>query len=143
MGSPDDGTKALLELSDVKDPGYEIFIILISILSVLNAVISWIPGIDPDARQVLGVVNSFLTIIFIADFLYRFFTAGSKSYYFFRDWGWADLLASIPTLRILRFFRIVKAYIHLRKYGVRNIADHLRRRPADTMFYVVRSASLS
>lgn len=133
----DESTKTPLELSNLKDPGYEIFIILISILSIVNFFLAWIPGIDPDALHVLDVTNAFLTLFFIADFLFRFFTAGSKSSYFFRDWGWADLLASIPTLRILRFFRIVKAYILLRKYGVRNIADHLRKRPADTMFYVV------
>ncbi|MDD1683837.1 MAG: ion transporter [Methanoregula sp.] len=142
MASPDEGTNARYDLSDLKDPGYEIFIILISVLSILNAVISWVPGIDPDALRVIGITNAFLTIIFIADFLYRFFTAGSKRYYFFRDWGWADLLASIPALRILRFFRIVKAYIMLRKYGVRDIASHLRKRPAETMFYVILFAVL-
>lgn len=142
MASPVEGTQIRSDLSDLKDPGYEIFIILISVLSVLNLVISWVPGIDPDALRVLGITNFFFTIIFIADFLYRFFTAESKGYYFFRDWGWADLLASIPALRILRFFRIVKAYIMLRKYGVRNIAAHLQKRPADTMFYVVFFAVL-
>lgn len=126
-----------LEMQDLKDPGYEIFIILISLLSVFNLIVVWIPGIDPDAVNVIQIVNFFLTILFLADFLYRLFSAGSKSHYFFRDWGWADLLASVPTLRILRLFRIFKAYRLLRKYGTRNIADQLMKHRADSMFYVV------
>jgi len=30
----------------------------------------------------------------MGDFLFRFFTAESKRDYFFRNWGWADLLAN-------------------------------------------------
>ena len=55
----------------MKDPGYEIFIIFVSILSVINLLVTWIPGIDPDAIHVLSVINVCLTIIFLADFLYH------------------------------------------------------------------------
>lgn len=126
-----------LDLQDMKDPGYEIFIILVSILSVINLIVSWIPGIDPDAIRVLEVINFFLTIIFLSDFLFRLFTAGSKRHYFFRDWGWADLLASIPALRILRLFRIFKAYRLLRKYGSRNILDKLKKHRAESVLFIV------
>jgi hypothetical protein len=34
--------------------------------------------------------------IFMIDFVYRILTASSKSGYFFRRFGWADLLASLP-----------------------------------------------
>jgi voltage-gated potassium channel len=125
------------EMQDFKDPGYEIFIIFVSVLSVINLVLIWIPGFDPDAVHVLEVINFFLIIIFLVDFTYRLFTAGSKHYYFFRDWGWADLLASIPALRILRLFRIFKAYRLLKKYGVHNIVEQLKKHRADSMFYIV------
>ena len=133
----DDGSDAKFDIQDLKDPGYEIFIIFISLLSVFNLVITWIPGIDSDAINVLSVVNFFLTILFVADFLYRYYSAGSRTYYFFRDWGWADLLASVPLLRILRLFRIFKAYRLLRKYGVHNIAHQLIKHRADSVFYIV------
>ncbi|MFA4876480.1 MAG: ion transporter [Methanoregula sp.] len=125
------------EMQDFKDPGYEIFIIFVSVLSVLNLVLIWIPGFDPDAVHVVEVINFFLTIIFLMDFTYRLLSAGSKHYYFFRDWGWADLLASIPALRILRLFRIFKAYRLLKKYGVHNIAEQLKKHRANSMFYIV------
>ena len=125
------------ELQDLKDPGYEIFILLVSLLSVVNFVIAWIPGIDPDAVNVLVVINFFLTIIFLADFLYRLFTAASKGHYFFHDWGWADLLASIPALRILRLFRIFKAYRLLNKYGAGNILGQLKKHRAESVLFIV------
>jgi voltage-gated potassium channel len=133
----DEGTPVNLDMQEMKDPGYEIFIILVSILSVINFLVAWVPGLDPDAYNVIIVINFFLTIIFLADFLYRFFTAESKSHYFFRNWGWADLLASIPALRILRLFRIFKAYRLLNKYGARNILDKLRQHRAESVLFIV------
>jgi voltage-gated potassium channel len=130
-------TIAGFELQDMKDPGYEIFIILVSILSVINLLAVWIPGIDPDAIRVLEVINFFLTIIFLADFLFRLFTAGSKRHYFFQDWGWADLLASVPALRILRLFRIFKAYRLLHRYGARNILAKLKKHRAESVLFIV------
>jgi len=65
------------------------------------------------------------------------FTATSKRHYFFRNWGWADLLASIPALRILRLFRIFKAYRVLKKYGARNIFGQLKKHRAESVLFIV------
>jgi len=125
------------EFLDLKDPGYEIFILLVSILSVFNLIISWIPGLDPDSVRVLVVINFFLTIIFLADFLYRLFSATSKRHYFISNWGWADLLASIPVLRILRLFRIFKAWRLLNRYGAGNILGQLKKHRAESVLFIV------
>ena len=130
-------TSASPGMQDMKDPGYEIFIILVSVLSVINLLITWIPGIDGDAIHVIEVINFFLTIIFLADFVFRLFTAESKKHYFLMDWGWADLLASIPALRILRLFRIFKAYRLLNRYGGRNIFRQLKKHRAESVLYIV------
>jgi voltage-gated potassium channel len=134
---PGTALPAPADMQDLKDPGYEIFIILVSILSVINLIIIWIPGLDPDALNVLEVINFFLTIIFLADFTFRLLTAESKNHYFFKDWGWADLLASIPALRILRLFRIFKAYRLLSKYGAGNIFSQLKKHRAESVLYIV------
>lgn len=133
-----DGIKqAKADLRELKDPGYEIFIIAVSVLSVANLFLTWLPGLDPDAVDVVEVINFFLSIIFVLDFIYRMYSADSKTHYFFRDWGWADLLASLPALRILRLFRIVKAYHLLTKYGARNIFAHAKKHRADSVLYIV------
>ena len=43
----DDGTKATFDLQDLKDPGYEIFILLVSVLSVANLIVMFVPGLIP------------------------------------------------------------------------------------------------
>ena len=56
---------------------------------------------DPNLDTVLYVMNGILSTIFLLDFTYRLFTAESKSRYFFRQFGWADLLASLPQQVVL------------------------------------------
>lgn len=125
------------DFQDLKDPGYEIFIIAVSVLSVVNLVLLYVPGLDPDAVNVIEIINFFLTVIFLGDFVYRLFSASSKTHYFFRDWGWADLLASVPALRILRVFRIFKAYRLMSKYGAQNIFAQLKKHRAESVLYIV------
>jgi voltage-gated potassium channel len=125
------------EFQDMKDPGYEIFIALVSILSVINLFIEFLPVVNLNARNVIEIINIGLTIIFIGDFSYRIITAKSRSYYFIRDWGWADLLACAPLLRILRLFRIVKAYKIITKIGPDNIVEQLSRKRAEFALYLL------
>jgi voltage-gated potassium channel len=119
------------------DLGYEIFIAAISILSVFNMVIIYIPGVDSDAVNVLYIINAVLTVLFIYDFSLRFATAPSRSNYFFRNYGWADLLACIPAFRIFRLFRIYKAYRLVHKYGVAYIKTYLSNNRAASALYIL------
>ena len=72
-------------------------------------------------------MNIPITIIFFIDFLFRLKTAPRKSDYFWRNWGWADLLASLPfqQTKILRLFRLMKVYRLLKDYGTSNIVRSL------------------
>lgn len=117
--------------------GYELFIAAISILAVFNGVLSFIPGLDPDAVNVVLIVNSVLTLLFIYDFALRFATAPSRSSYFLRDYGWADLLAVIPQFRIFRLFRIFKAYRLVHQYGMGYIFTYLARNRAQSALYIL------
>ena len=111
---------------ELKNTGYEIFVGLLSILSIVNIVLLYVID-DPNLDTVLVVMNGILSVIFLADFTYRLFTAESKSRYFFREFGWADLLASLPVaqVKILRVFRLVRVFRLLRVYGVKNIGRSL------------------
>lgn len=125
------------ELSNEKGFGYEIFIALVSILSVVNLALVYIPGVNPEAVQVVEVINLFLTIIFVLDFVYRFTTTTSKSNYLIRDFGWADLLACAPQLRFLRLFRIFKAYRLVQKHGISQITHYLSYNRAEAALYIL------
>jgi voltage-gated potassium channel len=119
------------------DFGYELFIAAVSILSVFNMVLAYIPGVDQDALNVVYIINAVLTLLFIYDFGLRFATAPSRSFYFLRDYGWADLLAVIPALRIFRLFRIYKAYRIIHKYGGRYIISYLSNNRAASALYIL------
>ena len=125
------------ELSNEKGFGYEIFIALVSILSVINLALVYIPGVNPEAVNVVEIINVFLTIIFVMDFVYRFATTKSKTHYFFRDYGWADLLACAPQLRFLRLFRIFKAYRLVKEHGVNEITHYLSYNRAEAALYIL------
>jgi hypothetical protein len=113
---------------ELKNTGYEIFIGILSVLSIINLVFVYVVA-DPSLDTVLFVINGILSAIFLADFAYRLFTAGSKTDYFFRQFGWADLLASVPVeqVKILRVFRLVRVLRLLRELGVRTVIRSLTR----------------
>ena len=112
--------------TELKNTGYEIFIGILSVLSILNLVFLYAIT-DTALATVLWVMNGILSGIFLIDFTYRLFTAESKTHYFFRMFGWADLLASLPVqqVKILRLFRLVRVGRLLRAYGVRNVGRSL------------------
>ncbi len=112
--------------SELKNTGYEIFVGILSILSIVNIVLLYTIN-DPNLDVVLYVMNGLLSAIFLLDFTFRLLTAESKSRYFFRRFGWADLLASVPLaqFKILRVFRLTRVIRLLRDYGARNVARSL------------------
>ncbi len=123
--------------SDSKSLGYEIFIGLLAIISIFDLFILILPGVNPYTKQVLTIIQAFLTVFFFADFLYRFFTAKSKSYYFFRDFGWADILSCLPNARIFRIFRLLKVYRLTKKYGRKRIISEITDNRAQMAIYLV------
>jgi hypothetical protein len=119
------------ERHELKDVGYEIFVGAVSVLSILNLVLMYVVQ-DKSLDTVLYAMNAVLTVILFIDFVYRLVTAPSRSGYFFRQFGWADLLASLPVLelKILRVFRLVRVGRLLRENGIRVIGNRLMRNRA-------------
>jgi len=111
---------------ELKNTGYELFIASLSILSLINIVLRYAVH-DENLDQVLLIINVLLSTIFLADFTYRLCTAASKSNYVFREFGWADLLASLPfeQLKILRVFRLIRVVRLLRENGLKKIGAGL------------------
>jgi hypothetical protein len=128
----------MAEKKELKSLGYEIFIGVLSILSILNLILAvFIP--DPDLTQVLNIMNWLFSIIFIIDFIYRILTAPSKRNYFFRQFGWADLLASLPfeQTKILRIFRLVRVYRLMREVGPKKVAETLLKDRAGSALIIL------
>lgn len=108
--------------NELKNTTYELFMAALSTLSLINILLIYLIS-DPEVDSVIYLMDGFLTIVFLFDFLMRFFTAESKTAYFLRQFGWADLLASIPLpqFKLLRIFRIVRAGRLMRKDGTKKM----------------------
>jgi hypothetical protein len=118
--------------------GYEIFVGVLSILSIVNIFLGLLIP-DPDLTGVINIMNGLFSIIFLGDFTFRILTAPSKGKYFFRDFGWADLFASLPfpQAKILRVFRLFRVYRLMRDVGPKKIADTLIKDRAGSALYVL------
>jgi voltage-gated potassium channel Kch len=123
---------------ELKGVGYEVFILLLSVLSVVNLAFLIIARFANPAggpgQEVVLVMDTVITPIFLFDFLYRFVTASSRSRYFFRGWGWADLLSCLPLLRVFRAFRVVRVIGLLRQHGPARIGADLVEARASAVF---------
>ena len=82
--------------SELKSPGYEIFIGILSVLSIVNLLLVWLVSTEQSLQTILLVMNAIFSAIFLGDFTFRLVTAPGRAAYFFRQFGWADLLASLP-----------------------------------------------
>ena len=131
---PADGDEA----SVLNNPGYEVFIGILSILSITNLLLIYVTQ-DEAIRYVLGAMNLLLSIVLFIDFLYRLRKAPSKNRYFFRQFGWADLGASLPLpqLKILRVFRLIKVWNLVRRYGLKHLARTLIKDRAGSALWLL------
>jgi voltage-gated potassium channel len=145
------GTTDKTDKTELKSTGYELFILMLSLISVFNLILDYeyslavwlaanfqitIRSINDQSMEVLGIINAILTLFFIFDFTYRIRTTSSKSGYFFKNWGWADLLACIPQFRIFRVFRILRASRLMRRFGLKNMLSELVNNRAGSALYV-------
>jgi voltage-gated potassium channel len=108
--------------TELKPIGYELFIGALSVLSIANLILLWVIK-DESLAFVVYIMNAIMMPIFIGDFLYRFFTTESKSGYFWRKFGWADLLSSLPfpqfkILRLFRLWRVARLFV---QFGARHL----------------------
>lgn len=116
---------------EFKGTGYELFIVSISTLAVVNLFIIWFtPNTNMD--QVISIINIVLSIFLLIDFIYRLFSSTSKKAYFFRDFGWLDLLGSFPIygMQLFRIFRIIRIVRLLREIGAPELSKDFRRERA-------------
>jgi voltage-gated potassium channel len=122
----------------VQNPGYEIFILALSVLSIVNLVLVLpFTPLDDQQRNVVLIIDAILTIVFLGDFAYRLLTAGSKRGYFFGDKGWLDLIGSLPLLRVFRIFRVLRVGRLMRDDGFGSVLRWILRERAQSALYVV------
>jgi len=83
---------------------YDLFILALTLMSLLVMVLFFIPWISPAGREVAYFLDTFISLIFMADFFRSLIKAPRKLEYL--KWGWMDFLGSLPAWPIFRLFRI-------------------------------------
>ena len=123
--------------AELQAPGYEIFIGLLAVLSLINLAISVLP-FSEDTKSIAAIVNVPLTAIFLADFTSRLLQSHPRRVYFIEQRGWLDLLGSLPAgFRLFRIFRLVRVGRLLQQYGFRNIVRSFIKERANNALLVV------
>jgi voltage-gated potassium channel len=123
---------------DVVNGPREVFIFALTIVSLVNIVLGLPIGIlGYQQRQVILIIDAILTIFFLIDFGTRLKQARDRRRYFLHERGWLDLLGSLPGLRILRLFRLVRAWALMRNVGPGGILRWLLRDRAQGALYAM------
>lgn len=122
-------------------PGYDVFIIVVTVLSLLNWILLLIPMADNhDTKGLLIFMEPLFTAILLLDFGFRVHRTprGRKWHYMNREGGWFDFLGSLPYGRILRVFRLVRVVAGFREFGWRNtVRWFVAHRAQGTLFLVL------
>jgi len=122
----------------IPKPGYEIFIGLLAVLSIINLVIIFVPGFSDSTQQIARFMDAPLTVVFMFDFLRHLALAHPRRTYLVEERGWIDFLGSLPTIfPILRLFRVIRVLRLLRTYRPRDVFTTVRRDRAATALQLV------
>lgn len=129
--------KAPLKKQESLQP-FDFFMLAITMLSLVNLVF-YLFLHDSSLTLVITFVDFILSLLFLSDFIRLYTTAPHKARYFFKEYGWADLLASLPfpQLNILKIFRFIKAYGMIRRAGWQAIKNTFSKDRASVAIYVV------
>jgi voltage-gated potassium channel len=119
----------------LRGTAYELFLVLLSLLSIVNAILIIVPFLSGAGREVVMVMETLLTPFFLIDFALRLARSRPRSAYLVHAFGWADLLAIVPMLRVFRLFRVVVVVRHLQARGPARIAEDLLVSRASATFY--------
>lgn len=113
---------------------YELFILLLTVLSLLDMVLLLLPWLAPATVRLLQAYDLIMCLVFLLDFGLRMKRAPSWRAYCFHERGWLDLLGSIPSLgvsrygallRLARLSRLVRVVRLFRSQGQSGLAKDL------------------
>ncbi len=135
----DDVSAEMMLRGSIK-PGYDMFIVIVTVLSIANWILLMLalPG-ENNVKGLLIFMEPIFTVILLSDFAYRLKLAkGERWRYMNRGGGWLDLLGSLPYGRLLRLFRLYRVIQGFREFGwKRTIRWFIAHRANGTLFMVL------
>lgn len=114
------------DTEDSKSPEFHplnIIIIFLSIYVLIALVADTFFKLPSEVSEVLDLIDTFICVIFLIDFIVRFYKSDNKLQ--FMKWGWIDLISSIPNIDYLRAGRILRLIRLLRVLRAFRSINHL------------------
>lgn len=107
-----------------------LLIIVLSIYVLLALMLDTFLRLPAEVSKVLNYTDNIICAVFLFDFVKRFSQAKNKLK--FMQWGWIDLISSIPTfdfMRVGRVFRLIRLFRILRAFrSTKHLVQHIFRR---------------
>jgi voltage-gated potassium channel len=139
------------EKSAILNTTYELFIVFLSIYSIIVVLLATVIPIKETTVEILIIVDHFIVMIFLYDFFRQLYQAPKKLAYL--KWGWMDLISSIPGayyLRLFRIGRIIRTSSNLRASTGRTIWETFKQHRAEsavlsttfTLFFLILFTSI-
>ena len=105
---------------------FDLFVLFLIVFSIITLSVETLPGLSATTKQVLGMSEVVVTVLFTIEYFLRVATAPSKRGYIFSFYGAIDLLAILPfylslgidlrSIRVFRLFRIFRI-LKIAKYS--------------------------
>ncbi|HEY7282515.1 MAG TPA: ion transporter [Actinomycetota bacterium] len=87
---------------------YDIFILVLTVLSLVIMVALFIPTLSAATTQLLTIYDNVICFVFLFDFALNMSRSSPKRDYFFKRRGWLDLLGSIPNFGLLKVTSLLR-----------------------------------
>jgi voltage-gated potassium channel len=87
---------------------YNIFILVLTIFSLVAMALLVLPILRDDTRQLLMVYDNVICLIFLGDFVYNLSGSKPRRAYFIHERGWLDLLGSVPSFGFFQFTALLR-----------------------------------
>lgn len=129
---------SVVDSQNIKNSNYELFILALSVYSLVNLVLLLLP-VPQQMQDVVRMVDFTLCLIFMGDFLYRLLRAPVKKVYLIKEYGWLDFVGSLPVpfARLARLFRVRQASRMLRQNNLPGVIRIFLSRRAEGALLVV------
>lgn len=138
-------TENLDAQSYVERLSYRGFIAIVSLNALAVLIGYYLIPLPRPAHEVLAIMDTINAIILLGDFLLRLLGSRNRKRYFFVEWGWVDLLGSLPIHPLLRLFRSLRSlrlWVQLARTAESEVRLEARRRLADSALFTVASLVL-
>ena len=131
------------EVEDEKiviDANYIVFVIIITILTVLNSVLIVVLGRYPELRNALATINACLSVFLLADAFWRLRKLPQRVRYLFQGEGWLVFVGSLPVpffgiARLIYYGRMTRRLRHDEFREARNVI--VTKRAQSTLLLVL------